>query len=493
MTEQIIDLQEGVMPGPRGDQGPRGSQGLPGVNAVPADDAVAGYITSDSRTASALADRYAPRDKRDMMVVFGDSMTVCGTSSEKQWWHIVATKLCLKVKNYGNGGSGFVTVHNGINYDTELTAAINDTNIDKTKVKYVFVNASTNDDVMGDQAAAVAAAWSERCKAAYPNAQYIAFAGLFGANVRHKNHQHRLTNPMRQFELVAQTLAADGWHVFTNSPFWLVFNRGLTQLDTLHPNDKGLEVIANYVLSGIQSGVYTSISHSMGAIKPVSLTPLQDGADKTAWMQSLIDSGFVSADHAGAQWPFANLKHDFCAWQSLPDINSIVFYFSRLVTSLTATDVNKFATNWYTIPATVHGGSSDITIPIGLDIPICPLPYPFGWENVHGQAINRWTDGLDVWINGKRGVVGACLYQTRNAKSMTPNDDARHWLWLHFDYAPFIKRNFFAYNSAAHTSIEGQSGMLGCYNLQEGVASMGVLNVTINGRILYPIAGLWRP
>lgn len=62
MTDQIIDLQEAVMPGPRGYQGPRGEQGLPGVNAVPADDAVAGYIgtAGGSATKTALQDMMAP-------------------------------------------------------------------------------------------------------------------------------------------------------------------------------------------------------------------------------------------------------------------------------------------------------------------------------------------------------------------------------------------------------------------------------------------------
>lgn len=35
MTEQIVDLIEGVMPGPRGIPGPKGDQGLPGTGAVP--------------------------------------------------------------------------------------------------------------------------------------------------------------------------------------------------------------------------------------------------------------------------------------------------------------------------------------------------------------------------------------------------------------------------------------------------------------------------
>ena len=47
MSEQIVDLIEAVMPGPRGLMGSQGPQGLPGVDAVPADEAVAAYVLGD--------------------------------------------------------------------------------------------------------------------------------------------------------------------------------------------------------------------------------------------------------------------------------------------------------------------------------------------------------------------------------------------------------------------------------------------------------------
>ena len=62
MVDQIIDLLEAVMPGPRGDQGPRGEQGLPGVNAVSNDEAIAAAIASDaSATWQALQARGGER------------------------------------------------------------------------------------------------------------------------------------------------------------------------------------------------------------------------------------------------------------------------------------------------------------------------------------------------------------------------------------------------------------------------------------------------
>lgn len=54
MMEQIVDLIEGVFPGPRGPRGPRGEQGLAGVGALPADEAVADWIGKVSHTSTAL-------------------------------------------------------------------------------------------------------------------------------------------------------------------------------------------------------------------------------------------------------------------------------------------------------------------------------------------------------------------------------------------------------------------------------------------------------
>ena len=62
MTDQIVDLIEGVMPGPRGGVGPRGEQGLAGVHALPADEAVAGYVSTSgaSQTKTALQHMLKP-------------------------------------------------------------------------------------------------------------------------------------------------------------------------------------------------------------------------------------------------------------------------------------------------------------------------------------------------------------------------------------------------------------------------------------------------
>lgn len=68
MSEQIVDLVESVMPGPRGKQGPEGPRGLPGVNAVPADEAVASYLSAVDSKSHAAVDALLPVLLRDVVI-----------------------------------------------------------------------------------------------------------------------------------------------------------------------------------------------------------------------------------------------------------------------------------------------------------------------------------------------------------------------------------------------------------------------------------------
>ena len=440
-------------------------------------------------TKTEIENKYQEKSTLTTMVVFGDSMTTCGSTDTAQWWAIVAAKLGLTPRSYGHGGSGFVNVSDGYSYDTELQGAINDETLDKNTVKYVFVNASSNDAGQAQAAETKALRWGKLCRETFPHAQLIAFAGLQGRTVRHTQNNVRLMNYFQQYMRVGAALASVGFHVFTNSAFWLIYNRALTQEDSLHPNDAGLEAIADYVLSGLQSGVYTAISHSMGAIEPISMTPLLSGGDKTQWIANNIEAGFCGGDRTGAIYPFASLAADYASWQAMPDINSAVFYFHNLRTALSKADVTKYATSQYTIPAVVSGGSSGTNVPIGLDIPICPVPYPFGTSNVHGEAIARWSDGLDIRINGYAGAINAYLYQKAEANVLDTPADARHWLWLHFDWIPVTKSSFWASQTSGGATTRSVVGIPSCYDL----GSTDTVNISISGRIIIPIAGMWRP
>lgn len=115
MTDQIVDLIEGVMPGPQGIQGPRGPQGLPGVNAVAADEAVAGYIGADeSATAQALKARGG-----DRIIMLGDSWTAYyGGLLPQTLAQLMGAKW---VKNYGVSGAQLTHMAN-----SQITRALAD-------------------------------------------------------------------------------------------------------------------------------------------------------------------------------------------------------------------------------------------------------------------------------------------------------------------------------------------------------------------------------
>lgn len=115
MTDQIIDLQEAVMPGPRGYQGPRGDQGLPGVNAVSNDEAIAACIASDSSaTWQALTRRGGER-----IIMLGDSWTAYyGGYLPQVLQHELGAQW---VKNYGVSGNQLTHMANA-----QITRALAD-------------------------------------------------------------------------------------------------------------------------------------------------------------------------------------------------------------------------------------------------------------------------------------------------------------------------------------------------------------------------------
>ena len=158
MVDQIIDLLEAVMPGPRGYQGPRGEQGLPGVNAVSNDEAIAAAISSDaSATWQALTQRGGER-----IIMLGDSWTtyyggylpqVLQRALGAQW-----------VKNYGVSGNQLTHMGNA-----QITRALADPTA-KHPTAIVIVGGTNNifngtqdrQDIIGqtdDLCAKVHAAW----------------------------------------------------------------------------------------------------------------------------------------------------------------------------------------------------------------------------------------------------------------------------------------------------------------------------------------------
>ena len=180
MSEQITDLIESVMPGPRGQQGPEGPRGLPGINAVPADEAVAAYITArDSKTYQALN---APR----LLLAFGDSITVGQQSGiTDNWVSQLAETLNLRVRSYAVNGAAFYGRRNsgGIaSIPDQADAMLGDDSLDRGDVALIVVGGGFNDahDAVAtpDAAKEGAAAWLGKIRSAFPLTPVLAVVGL---------------------------------------------------------------------------------------------------------------------------------------------------------------------------------------------------------------------------------------------------------------------------------------------------------------------------
>lgn len=213
MTEQIVDLIDGVMPGPRGVVGPRGEQGLPGVNAVPADSAVAGYIHADeSATRSALGLLNLPR----RFVVFGDSWTTTldGVNIPQTAIQLIGGTL---VKNYGVGGASIATQEHANQYNmTNVTSAqcatAQSDSVDRSSITDVLVLCGVN-NLGGAYKPTVAQAVEDMAQfRLYPRARYWYVANS-------KNCQNS-DDAWAWYSVYIEAASQCGFAVAQTSPMW---------------------------------------------------------------------------------------------------------------------------------------------------------------------------------------------------------------------------------------------------------------------------------
>lgn len=179
MTEQIVDLMEACMPGPRGATGPQGPQGLPGVDAVPADEAVAGYVTGPESSTRAALDVAVAHHGSGMHAVFlGDSITYGfrldeSVRLEKRYPALVCSTLGMIEHNYSVRGAGYTKSYadgpRTIGQQVDKAAA--DESYDHGRVGLVVVAAGIN-DVDSDAANVKTACMGviDRLSGMYPNA-----------------------------------------------------------------------------------------------------------------------------------------------------------------------------------------------------------------------------------------------------------------------------------------------------------------------------------
>lgn len=448
MTDQIIDRRTVAIPGPASEI--PGPPGLPGVNAVPADEAVATYVlAADSKTHAAV--RFGGRDR---MVVFGDSMTV-SASPGSNWWQLVARRLGLDAKCYGVGGMGFS--FGDRNFLAQLGAAAADSSVDRSRVRYVFVNGSSNDIYSSLTSVCDSVdSFASQAKAMYPNADLIGFAGLNGANPRWTDGEHsgsssyRICDYQSLYDSVASHLIAAGFQVFTNSYLWLLYNFDLTQADGLHPNDQGHAVIANYVASGLANGVYSPLPSTMGA--------------------SLRASNLFGVEALNRP-DLLNWSQDYYLWRSLPSTSDYLVLFNGLAAKLSYNDVVKWGAD---IRKNADG---NITEAYSLDIPIARKIFPLPVLNTHISM--EQTRSVEINVNNVSSY-NPKIYLKRNDNRLSTPSDARYYLWARFD-AVIVKNN-------------SGNGMYN-YNLLNSLDSRDAsktVTVSANGILRQPIMGIYN-
>lgn len=442
MSEQIVDLIEALpQPGPRGLQGERGPQGLPGVNAVPADEAVAAYIQD------AASKTHAALHPARHMVVFGDSMTVSASATSRNWWAIVARELGLTAHNYGVGGTGWLNMQSSGGYPGQLDRAKADTGYDHDAVSLVFVNGSTNDWHTGDYGSRIDS-WCRTVKSMYPNAAFIGFSGLCAANVRHRGNPARMPNYAPMFNECAKHLQLNGFHVFTNSHLWLLYNFDLSQDDTLHPNDRGHEAIAQLVLGGLRDGVWSPAPALMGAVERAS---------------ELVgdDAGQLALPYKDSPAP----EKDYLNWSVDPASGMVNVLFNFVKVKLEVDEIKRFSFT------AIHDDQGGITEVYGLDLPLFVKPYPMQRDNTH-ERVETWI--IHEWyVNNVLQPTPLKVFSRSSDDRLDNPSDAKYYLWAQFQNISFMNTN-------------------GNFSVYHPIAIGGPMRVAVCGRISMPICGYFN-
>ncbi|MDU2421311.1 MAG: SGNH/GDSL hydrolase family protein [Bifidobacterium scardovii] len=355
MSEQITDIIESVMPGPRGQQGPEGPRGLPGVNAMPADEAVAAYIDAlDSKSHASVLTAV----RGGHLVAFGDSITRGGqTGVTLRYATRVANVLGLVEHNYAVSGSAFGFARDTIPpIGAQLDAAKADTAYDPARVGLVLVGGGVNDRTATSPDESVKGLNSllSGILAQYPNA-LIVFNCCQGGlpfrkygNDAYMDIYERLYHAGAQFPRVN---ALPAWRIL-----WPYKPTDVLQTDGVHPTQAGHNILAAGILSALGSGRYPcsrptirfSAAKTDDALTPVfgdQYFPAELLASKSInsvfGRASLDDDGtvhlqigvMIAPDAGNLTLPILNLPH-WAVQTGMP-------YATGLISALDATNPNN--------------------------------------------------------------------------------------------------------------------------------------------------------
>ena len=233
MTEQIVDLMEANMPGPRGATDPQGPQGLPGVDAVPADEAVAAYVLGDSATQQALAGLKGRWGSH--VPFFGDSITAGYLSGGVTFRDVLSSTFGFEDHNYAAGGEGFYRAgQSGGDIAHEVANSKSDDSYDHSRVRLAVVCGGVNDvdrDVTKGRDGVRRV--MEAIRGEYPNATILLASGLGGAfNPTYGRLDHRNVG---YYDAIVSEGMARGAMIAPDAFTWVGTDDTLLA-DGLHPN-----------------------------------------------------------------------------------------------------------------------------------------------------------------------------------------------------------------------------------------------------------------
>lgn len=331
MSEQIVDLVEAVMPGPRGVTGPQGPQGLPGADAVPADEAVAGYVAGPESSTREAVDVAVAHHGSGMHAVFlGDSITYGfrldeSVRLEKRYPALVCSTLGMIEHNYAVRGAGYTKSYadgpRTIAQQVDKAAA--DESYDHGRVGLVVVAAGIN-DVDSDAANVKTACMGviDRLSGMYPNALIMVgntpTAGLANMDAGSPAGLWAKRNIIAAIDSACTGSIAR----LVSVPMWKLYGlpRSFTDSDDgIHPGVNGHARLASMVVQAWHGGAtpdihgaYTSNLEDTDLVSDPRAVALPEGNTSLANMVNGFGGGKPAGDRAWDLDPY----EVFLMWKS---------------------------------------------------------------------------------------------------------------------------------------------------------------------------------
>lgn len=225
------------------------------------------------------------------LVLIGDSYGegVGATDAAHGYANIVAKALNLTLHNYAIGGTGFNNQGASGNgrFDAQMQTAVNDTNYDHSKVKYIIVEGGTNDWGAIATAKEVTNTICSLAQSSFPNARllFVLTQGVGPGSINlypavkvlnYRGIQEAAANYNN-----ASVLRGDYWFNKWNASTY-------SSNDFIHPNDTGHQFIANKIVSALKYGDFQMTENLAGAYTQSYLTVDESQTDNITQFHSII-------------------------------------------------------------------------------------------------------------------------------------------------------------------------------------------------------------